>query len=263
MQKYADLLDMLKSKTPLVHQITNYVTVNDCANVTICIGASPVMSHAVEDVRDMIAIADALVLNIGTLDESQIKGMLEAGKAASKKGIPIILDPVGAGATPYRTQTAALLLKELNISIIKGNAGEIGTLAGVDALVRGVDSQKLSGDPVETVKSLALASSCVVVMSGADDIVSDGKRVAVISNGVPLMGKISGSGCMASAICGAFAAVSDFFEGCVAAMAVLGVAGELAAEKSAGPGSFKPAFLDAVYVVDSGTVLKKAKIKEY
>ena len=263
MQKYAALSDIVRSKTPLVHQITNYVTVNDCANVTICIGASPVMSHAVEDVKDMIAIADALVLNIGTLDEIQIKGMLEAGKAASKKGIPIILDPVGAGATPYRTQTAELLMKELSISVIKGNAGEIGTLAGVDAFVRGVDSQKLSGDPVETAKNLALSASCVVVISGADDIVSDGKRIAVVSNGDSLMGKISGSGCMASAVCGAFAAVSDHFEGCVAAMAAFGIAGELAAEKSAGPGSFKPAFLDAVCAIDSGIIIRKAKIKEY
>jgi len=263
MQKYAAILDTVRSKTPLVHQITNYVTVNDCANVTICIGASPVMSHAPEDVKDMVALADALVLNIGTLDENQIKGMLEAGKAASEKGIPIILDPVGAGATPYRTRTAALLMKELRISVIKGNAGEIGTLAGADALVRGVDSQKLSGDPVETAKSLALASSCVVVLSGVEDIVSDGKRVAVISNGDPLMGKISGSGCMASVVCGAFAAVSDHFEGCVAAMTAFGVAGELAAEKSAGPGSFKPAFLDAVRAIESGVILKRAKIKEY
>ncbi|MDR3238203.1 MAG: hydroxyethylthiazole kinase, partial [Spirochaetia bacterium] len=140
MEKYAAIVDTVRAKTPLVHQITNYVTVNDCANILICVGASPVMSHAMRDVVDMVNIADALVLNIGTLDEEQIKAMFAAGKAAAKRGIPIVLDPVGTGATPYRTQTAALIMKELPVSIIKGNAGEIGTLAGEDALVRGVDS---------------------------------------------------------------------------------------------------------------------------
>lgn len=266
MEKYAAILNNVRAKNPLVHQITNYVTVNDCANITICAGASPVMSHAVSDVADMVKIADALVLNIGTLDEKQIEGMLAAGSAAVKKNIPIVLDPVGVGATPYRTETAQRLIRELKISVIKGNAGEIGSLAGAAADVRGVDSLSLSGDTKEVAKRLALATGAVVVVSGAEDIISDGKRIVGITNGHLLMSKVSGTGCMASAICAAFAASAlDITDGCLSAMAAIGIAGEIAAGISSvlGPASFKPLMFDALYTLTSRQFIETARIFEY
>ena len=249
MQKYAEILESVRTASPLVHQITNYVTVNDCANITLCIGASPVMSHAPEDVIDMTKIANALVLNIGTLDPEQIEGMLVAGRAAAERNIPIILDPVGAGATPYRTKTAQQLIEELPIAVIKGNAGEIGTLAGVVATVRGVDSGDVAGDKKTIVKNLAAELGCVVIMSGEEDLISNGTR---------------GTGCMASAATGAFAAVApNTMDGCIAAMVSLGIAGETAANTAVGPGSFKPAFLDAVAALTPEQVAGHAKVTEY
>ena len=264
MQKYAKILESVRTASPLVHQITNYVTVNDCANITLCIGASPVMSHAPEDVIDMTKIASALVLNIGTLDPKQIEGMLVAGHVAADRNIPIVLDPVGAGATPYRTKTAQQLIDELPITVIKGNAGEIGTLAGTAATVRGVDSGGVFGDRKTIVRDLAAQLDVVVIMSGEEDLISDGTRVAGVHNGVPMMGRLSGTGCMASAVCGAFAAVApDTMDGCVAAMTSLGIAGEAAAKTAAGPGSFKPAFLDAVAALTPEQVAAFANVTEY
>ncbi|MDU9376345.1 Hydroxyethylthiazole kinase [Methanocorpusculaceae archaeon Sp1] len=264
MQKYAKILESVRTTSPLVHQITNYVTVNDCANITLCIGASPVMSHAPEDVIDMTRIASALVLNIGTLDPKQIEGMLVAGRVAADRNIPIILDPVGAGATPYRTKTAEMLIDELPITVIKGNAGEIGTLAGTAAIVRGVDSGSVSGDKKMITQELAKQLGCIVVMSGAEDIICSGNRTLGVANGVPLMGRLSGTGCMAAAVTGAFAAAaSDTLHGCAAAMAALGIAGEKAAKIARGPGSFKPAFLDAVASLTPEDLEASAKIIEY
>ena len=264
MENYAAILDAVRAKNPLVHQITNYVTVNDCANITICAGASPVMSHAVKDVTDMVSFAGALVLNIGTLDEKQIEGMVTAGKSAVTKNVPIVLDPVGVGATPYRTNTANMLMKELKISVIKGNAGEIGSLAGAAAEVRGVDSQSLSADPKEIAKSLALSTGAIIIISGAEDIVSDGKRVVGITNGTALMGKVSGTGCMASALCGAFiASSSNMMDGCIAAMVSIGIAGEIASKTASGPGTFKQAIFDSLYNLTHEEFVKLAKIKVY
>lgn len=264
MEKYAKLLGNLRDKNPLVHQITNYVTVNDCANITICIGAAPVMSHYFEDAKDMVKAADALVLNIGTLDDNQLEGMIAAGTEACKRNIPIVFDPVGAGATTYRTKTAYDLQERFPLRIIKGNAGEIGTLAGAKAGVKGVDCEAFEGDLVQTALKLANSSGATVVISGAKDIVSDGERVAAISNGVPLMSKISGTGCMATAVCAAFAAsAKDDFDACVAAMTYLGIAGERAAEKSKSPGTFKQLFLDEVYNLSEESFYEYARLEEY
>ena len=263
MKKYSSILEEVRRVNPLVHQITNYVTVNDCANMTICFGAAPVMSHAVQDVVDLDQVASALVLNIGTLDENQIEGMLAAGKTAAKRGIPIILDPVGAGATPYRTQTAKRFMDELPITVVKGNAGEIGVLAGVAAEVRGVDSAGISGDAKEAARSLAREAGVTVVMSGAEDIITDGVRTVGVKNGVPMMGSISGTGCMANPCVAAACCVADTVDACVSAMAALGIAGELAAASANGPGSFKPAFFDAVYNLTAEQFEAAANIIEY
>jgi hydroxyethylthiazole kinase len=222
------------------------------------------MSHAPEDIIDMTKISSALVLNIGTLDPEQVEGMFVAGRVAADQNIPIILDPVGAGATPYRTKTAQQLIEELPIAVIKGNAGEIGTLAGVVASVRGVDSGGVVGDRKTIVKSLAAEFGCIVIMSGEEDLISDGSRVVGISNGVPMMGKISGTGCMVSAIIGAFAAVaSDMTDGCIAALALFGIAGEIAIKTAGGPGSFKLAFFDAIATLTFDQIVDRARVTEY
>jgi hydroxyethylthiazole kinase len=244
---YSEIFSAVRKQNPLIHHITNYVTVNDCANITLCTGGAPVMAHAPEEVEEMVQYAGALVLNIGTLDSAQIDSMLLVGKAAARRDIPIILDPVGAGATYFRTKTAQLLMTELPISIIKGNAGEIGVLAGVDAQVRGVDSAGISGDPESITCEFAMRAGITVVMSGPSDIISDGNKTVLVENGHPMMGVISGTGCMAASITGVFNAVSkNRVEACTAALAAFGIAGEKAGVSAKGPGSFKVALFDAL-----------------
>jgi hydroxyethylthiazole kinase len=258
----SDVFAHLKEARPLVHHITNYVTVNDCANITLFIGAAPVMAEAPEEVEEMVAMAGALVLNIGTLRRDQVESMLIAGRQANRLDIPIVLDPVGAGATRYRTEVARQLLMELDIAVIKGNAGEIGTLAGTGGRVRGVDSDGLSGDPVTVAQTLAKGAGAVVVLSGPTDIVTDGGRTVLVDNGHPLMGRISGTGCMASSIVGAFAAASrDRVLSSVAALAAFGIAGELAAEGASAPYAFKMALMDQVATLTPATLASHAKVR--
>ncbi|MDD1720258.1 MAG: hydroxyethylthiazole kinase, partial [Methanoregulaceae archaeon] len=224
---FSDIIGAVREKRPLVHHITNYVTVNDCANVTLCIGAAPVMSHAPADIGEMLRHAGALVLNIGTLDPVQVKAMLLAGRTANNLGIPVVLDPVGAGATRYRTDTAVQLMEKIEISVLKGNAGEIGVLAGAEAGVRGVDSLGVAGDPVEITRGFARQTGMTVVMSGPEDVVSDGTHTLLIGNGHSLMGSISGTGCMAASLIGACSAVfPDRVTASGAALAAFGIAGE-------------------------------------
>jgi len=240
-----DLFTLVREKHPLVHHITNYVTVNDCANITMCAGGAPVMADAPEEVVEMAGVAGALVLNIGTLNAAQVESMILAGGMANDRKIPVILDPVGAGATGFRTKTAERLLSELKISILKGNAGEIGVLAGSGGNVRGVDSHGMSGDPVAVAREFARAENITVVASGATDIVTDGKRVLLIKNGHPMMGSISGTGCMAASVTGVFAAESsDPVLASAAALAAFGLAGERAAAIARGPFTFKTALFD-------------------
>jgi len=259
----AELLASLRTNHPLVHHITNYVTVNDCANVTLCIGASPVMAEAKEESGgDGVPGRGGSVLNIGTLRQEQIEAMLIAGRRANEMGIPIVMDPVGAGATKMRTEAAHRLLKGIKISIIKGNAGEIGVLAGSGGVVRGVDSMGASGDPLEAAATLARSTGATVVMSGPADIVTDGSRALFVDNGHEIMGMVSGTGCMASSLVGSFAAVSkDKVLSSAAALACFGIAGERAAPKAKGPSSFKVALLDEVAALRPED-LRNAKIRE-
>ena len=238
LRKFAD-------ERPLVHHITNYVTANLVANVTLCTGALPVMAHAVSEVAEMSAAASALVINIGTLDASQTESALVAGKSANESGNPVILDPVGAGATALRTQTAERLLGELDISAVCGNAGEIATIAGLSAEVRGVES--LAGDAKEATVQAARALGIIVSATGKTDYVSDGTRTLAVENGHPLMGRVVGSGCASTAVAGCFIAVGGGDVDTVAsALAYFGRAGEAAAEKADGPGTFEPRLLDAL-----------------
>ncbi len=250
----AEVLRRIGEERPLVHHITNYVTVNLVANVTLSTGALPVMAHAREEVEEMASLASALVLNIGTLDPAQIEAMLLAGKRANERGIPVVLDPVGAGATTLRTRTAERLLSELEVFAVCGNAGEVATLAGLSAEVRGVES--LSGDAREAAEKAASAFDVTVAATGKTDFVSGGGRTFAVENGHPLMGSVVGSGCASTAVVGCFAAVG--YEGGDAetvadALAYFGLAGEVAAEgipeRAGGPGTFEPRLLDALAVL--------------
>jgi hydroxyethylthiazole kinase len=242
---YADIFARVREKRPLVHHITNYVTVNDCANITLCAGGSPVMADAPEEAAEMAAIAGSLVLNIGTPSAAQIESMILAGRMANERGIPVILDPVGAGATRFRTDMTRRLLDKLEITVLKGNAGEIGVVAGVEATVRGVESCGMNGDPLTIARTLATTLGLTVAISGATDIVTDGKQTLLVENGHPLMGSISGTGCMASSVIGSFCAESeDPVTASAAALAAFGIAGQRAAAVTHGPFSFKVALFD-------------------
>lgn len=260
---YEGLLSEVRAKRPLIHHITNYVTVNDCANVTICIGAAPVMAHARDEVAEMVSMAGALVLNIGTLDDDQVDSMIRAGVKANSLHIPIILDPVGAGATRLRTDSAQRLLQELDIAVLKGNAAEIATLAGAEGDIKGVDSYGITGEPLEVAKAFANELGFIVAITGPTDIVTDGTRVLLVDNGHPLMGKVSGTGCMAASLTGAFVAVTkDHLAATAAALAALGLAGEKAAQHSSGPASFKVALLDEIYHLTAEELEKGARVRE-
>lgn len=223
---------------------------NLVANTTLCAGALPVMAHAADEVEEMVAHASALAINMGTLDPPWIEAMLKAGKEANRLGVPVVLDPVGAGATSFRTKMARKLLSEIEVSAVCGNAGEIATIAGLEAEVRGVES--LGGDARTAVMEAAKAIGATVAATGPTDFVSDGKKVLAVENGHPLMGGIVGSGCASTAIIACFAAASDAsLETVSDALAFFGCAGEDAAPNASGPGTFEPRLLDAVAALAS------------
>jgi len=255
-------IERIRAEAPLVHNITNYVVMNSTANTLLAIGASPVMAHAVEEVEEMVALASALVLNIGTLSTPWIEAMVKAGRAAKKKGIPVVLDPVGSGATRMRTDAALRLLDEVKPTIVRGNASEIASLAGAQAGTKGVESTLSSEGVAEFAQVLSWKRACVVVISGATDIIAGGSAIARVKNGDPMMPRVTGMGCAATALIGAFAAVnSSPFRAAAHAMALMGIAGEIAAEKAAGPGSFQVRFLDALYGIKKADIAKRLKMR--
>ena len=257
-------LAAIRERKPLVHQITNYVVMNETANATLALGALPVMAHALEEVEEMAAVAGALVLNIGTLSEHWIEAMLLAGRAANTAGAPIVLDPVGAGATRYRTETSKRLLDELEIAVVRGNAAEIATLAGREAEIRGVESIGASDSGAELARAAARALGCVAAVTGPVDHVSDGERVLAVANGDAMLGTVSGTGCMSTAVTGAFLAVrSDApLAGATEALVAFGLAGEDAAADAKGPGTFHAALYDALYNLDPATLDARANVSE-
>lgn len=253
-------LKLVREKAPLVHSITNYVVMNSTANALLAIGASPVMAHAIEEVEDMVAVALSLVINMGTLSEKWVESMLLAGNAAREKGIPVVFDPVGAGATPYRNRVAASIISVCKPSIIRGNASEIMLLAKGTTSTKGVDSTISSNSALDAGTRLARETGAIVVISGKEDFITDGKIVRSVRNGSALMSKVTGMGCTASAIVGAFAAVnSDLVEAATHAMTVMGVAGELAAQKAEGPGTMQLYFLDALYNLTPEVLAQRAQ----
>jgi hydroxyethylthiazole kinase len=257
-------LRRLRAEKPLVHQITNYVVMNETANATLALGGLPVMAHAPQEVEEMVGLAGALVINIGTLSDHWIEAMLLAGSAANERGTPVVLDPVGAGATRYRTDTARRLLDAVDVAVLRGNAGEIATLVGIDAEVRGVESIGDAGNPTELAREAARTLGPVAAVTGAVDHVSDGERVIAVANGDPLLGTVSGTGCMSTAITGCFLAAkpADALGAAAEALVAFGVAGEDAAREARGPGSFHAALYDALYNLEPDALDSRARINE-
>ena len=266
-EKAAGLLAQVREKSPLVHNITNYVTVNDCANALLAVGASPIMADDIGETEDITSISSALVLNIGTLNRRTVESMLKAGKKANELGIPVILDPVGAGASALRNRTVLELLEQVQMAVLRGNLSEMSFLAGLHCATKGVDaSESDSGnDAVSVAAALAGKYRCTAAVTGAVDFVSDGERAIRIHNGHPMLSSVTGTGCMTSALTGACAAVTgDGLTAAAAAVAAMGIAGELAFETAgaSGTGSFHIALIDALSRLDPAMFEKKAKIDE-
>jgi len=252
----------IREQSPVVHNITNFVVMTPTANALLALGASPVMSHAIEEVEEMVGIANALVLNIGTLSTPWIAAMHCAAQAASRRGIPIVLDPVGAGATKLRTETALDLLQAVPITVVRGNASEILALGGAAAGARGVDSQHGSDSALEAARSLAARHGCVVSISGATDYIVRGERLAKVASGHLMMTRVTGMGCSASALTGAFLAVNDDPLAAAAhAMAVMGVAGEIAEKESHGPGGLQVEFLNRLYRLRRHNLISRLRME--
>lgn len=263
-QQAAHLLTLLRHKKPLIHHITNFVVMNDTANMTLHIGALPVMAHAKNEVEEMVNLSQVLVLNPGTLEDDWIDAMVLAGKQANKKGIPIVHDPVGTGATQYRTTMNQKLLKELNITVLRGNAGEISTLGGIPSTMRGVEST----NHIEDTKTLCSQVAqkyyhLTVAITGQRDIISDGHTTYMVNNGHSWLQTLTGTGCMSTTVVAAFVAVApDPTFATAAALASYGLAANLAAPKASGPASFKTAFLDAIYNLTEEDIIRYAKITQ-
>ena len=262
-ERAAGNLERVRAEHPLVHNITNYVVMNFTANILLAAGASPVMAHAPNEVDEMVALARALVLNIGTLDDAWIASMLRAGKKATELGVPIVLDPVGAGATKLRTEAARRILGETRVALVRGNASEILALAGAGAHTRGVDAADTVEAAAERAEALARELGVPVAITGAVDLVTDGRRTLRVSNGHPLMGRVTGTGCSATALIAAFAGVErDALAAAAGALAFFGLAGESAAEGAAGPGSFTIRLMDAVYGLTPEQIRQGSRIRE-
>lgn len=240
-------LAAVRERKPLIHNITNFVAMNFTANALLAMGASPVMAHAANEVEEMVSHAAALVLNIGTLTEEQIESMILAGRMAAACRVPIIFDPVGSGATAFRTRSARRIIAETNPVVIRGNPSEVLSLADASSQTRGVDSAHTVGQATAAARTLALELGATLAITGPVDLVTDGRRTLRIANGHPLMGRVTGTGCAATAIIGAFLSVeSDPVRAAASALAYFGLSGEMAARNAAAPGSFMIQLLDAL-----------------
>jgi hydroxyethylthiazole kinase len=244
---YRDLVE-IKNRRPLIHHIMNYVVMNDAANVALAIGASPIMAHAIEEVEELASMADVIYINIGTLDSHWIPSMVTLAKAASRNNKPLILDPVGAGATRLRTETAIKILNEAEVSILKGNGGEITAIAGISGMVKGVDS--LGGPSIDIVERVAREYGTTVFASGPIDLISDGSRYAEIRGGSEFSRYVTGMGCMLGTVVSAFAAVNrDPLRASIDGSVFFKRAAELASRRAREPGSFKVELINAIYYI--------------
>ena len=255
-------LERVRERKPVVHHLTNWVTIYDCANVVKVLGASPVMAHAPEEVEDMTQIASSLVLNIGTLTVDFIEAMKIAAKSANKRNIPVVLDVCGAGATKLRDQKCFELLDEAKVTIVKGNASEIARIGGQSVRTKGVDAGSVAANLEDLALGVARSRNCTVVITGKEDIVADDTRCYRVKNGHEIMTNIVGTGCMAASVIGTFAAVdSDYVHTSVAALVCYEIAAELAAQKADGPGTFKEQLFDALFHLDKTEICNMQKVE--
>lgn len=260
--KAGENLAAVRDKKPLIHNITNYVVMNYTANALLAMGASPVMAHAEKEVAEMVSFAGALVLNIGTLSDSWVEAMLIAAKRADELNTPVVLDPVGAGATALRTSAAKKILESADIRVLRGNPSEVLSLRHADSQTKGVDSLHTVEEAAKTARILAVELNTTLAITGPVDLVTDGNRELRVSNGHPLMSCVTGTGCTATALIGAFLAVDPDAVGAAAtALSFFGLAGELAAETASGPGSFMIALLDALYTLSPEDLRKGCRIE--
>ncbi|KIL42252.1 hydroxyethylthiazole kinase [Gordoniibacillus kamchatkensis] len=260
----AAALEQVRQAKPLVHNITNVVVTNFTANGLLALGASPVMAYAEQEVADMARIAGALVLNIGTLNETEIRAMKLAGQSANEHGVPVIFDPVGAGATAYRTATARGIMNEVKVAVLRGNAAEVAQVIGQDWQIKGVDAGEGGGSAADLAIAAARQLGTVVAVTGKDDIVSDGKATYVCRNGNAILTRVTGTGCLLTSVIGAFASVvNNPAEAAVAALVTYGVAAELAAAEAAaqGPGSFQIALLNKLAQVSGADIEKLGRVE--
>ncbi len=261
--KAAENLALVREKKPLIHNITNFVVMNYTANALLSMGASPVMAHAQNEVEDMVSFAGALVLNIGTLTDAWIQSMIKAGTKASAQGTPIILDPVGSGATTLRTNSAKQIIAQTQVSVIRGNASEILSLRHDESKTKGVDSIHSVSEAADTARILAEELQTTLAITGPVDLVTDGQRMVQVSNGHPLMGYVTGTGCTATTTIGAFLAIDgDPLSATATALAFFGLAGEVAGQAATAPGSFMIQLLDALYSMTPSQLKEGCKIEE-
>ena len=261
-QKTSENLKALRIKKPLIHNITNYVVMNYTANALLACGASPVMAHAPEEVEEMVSFSGALVLNIGTLTRAWVDSMLIAGKKANELDIPIILDPVGSGATKFRTESAKRLINELYISVIRGNASEVLSLAREGSRTKGVDSIHSVEEAADAALILAKELDITLAITGPIDLITDGTDTYKVLNGHEPMGFVTGTGCTATALIGAFLSVDENpISAAATALAYFGLAGEEGALHSRGPGTFHTALIDALFTIDEEQIKKEVRIE--
>ena len=267
-----ELLKKLKKKNPLVHNITNYVTVNDCANILLAIGASPIMADDIREAADITSISSALVINIGTLNERTIESMILSGKKANELDIPVVFDPVGAGASSFRNETTKRILDEVKIDVLRGNMSEIKFIAGLSSETKGVDASEsdIKGgneEGIRAAESLARKYKCVIAITGVTDIVSDGERTVILENGTKMLSKVTGTGCMTTALVGGFLGAceskKEHFIAAISGILSMSISGEIAQEKAGkiGIGSFHVAIMDAISNLNADEILSMAKIK--
>ncbi|MBL19817.1 MAG: hydroxyethylthiazole kinase [Flavobacteriaceae bacterium] len=258
-----NILEEIRKQSPLVHNITNYVVMNNTANALLSIGASPVMAHSKDEVEDIVSISSSLVINMGTLSEKWIDSMIIAGKKAKLLGKPIVFDPVGVGASKYRTETAEKIITEVKPDVIRGNASEIMALAQLSTITKGVDSTARSFEAVDGALHLSKKLNNTIIVSGAVDYIVTKEKVTKVGNGSALMSKVTGMGCTATSIVGACIAVDkDLHNAAVSAMVFMGLAGEKAEKMSDGPGSFQVKFLDALHNLSADDPEEKTKVNE-
>ena len=254
-------LDLVREKSPLVHNITNYVVMNNTANALLSIGASPVMAHAIEEVEDIVSISSSLVINMGTLSDKWIESMILSGKKAKSMGKPVVFDPVGVGASSYRTKIAEKIINQVMPDVIRGNASEIMVLAQLSTISKGVDSTSETSEAIQGAKILSKKLNCTIVISGATDCIITGNKVNSINNGSPIMSKVTGMGCTSTSIIGACIAVEkNIHKAAVSAMAIMGVVGEKTEKLSKGPGTFQANFLDVLNSIKSEDIKSKTNL---